>query len=89
MLPSGQISEVMKTYPRREHIFYYIGKFEELSYVIKSPPGRMHTMCQGKLLRSCTLAHEVYKSLLSEGFRELKWTCPLRYYLSEHGDLEN
>ena len=29
----------------------------------------MHTMCQGKLLRSCTLAHKVYKSLMSEGFR--------------------
>ena len=34
-------------------------------------------MCRGKLLRSRTLARKVYKSLMSEGYRELKWTCPL------------
>ena len=37
-------------------------------------------MCRGKLLRSRTLARKVYKSLMSEGFMELKWTCPLCSY---------
>ncbi|MDY2661762.1 MAG: hypothetical protein SOV67_03445 [Bariatricus massiliensis] len=36
-------------------------------------------MCIGKLLRSRTLARKVYKSLMSEGYRELKWPCPLCY----------
>lgn len=51
----------------------YIGKRSGLPYVRKG----MHTMCRGKLLRSCTLARKVYKSLMSEGFRELTWTRPL------------
>ena len=51
-----------------------IGNF--VPYVTKTLRG-MHTMCRGKLLRSRTLARKVYKSLMGEGYRELKWTCPL------------
>ena len=43
-------------------------------------------MCRGKLLRSRTLARKVHKSLMSEGYRELKWTYPLCYCNRKVGD---
>ena len=77
----GQIEVVPRINTRlladaRRRVFYHIGKSFELSYMIKTLRG-MHTMCRGKLLRSRTLARKVYKSLMGEGYRELKWTCPL------------
>lgn len=34
-------------------------------------------MYQARLLGSRTLVRKEYKSIMSEEFRELKWTCPL------------
>ena len=40
----------------------------------------MHRNAYGKLsLRDMRFALKVNKSLMNEGFRELKWTCPLFY----------
>ena len=55
-------------------------------HTIKSS-ARMRTMCRRKLLRSRTLARKVYKSLMSEKFRELKWTCPLCSSISKENAL--
>ena len=44
----------------------------------------MRRNAYGKLsLRDMRFALKVNKSLMNEGFRELKWTCPL-FYIKKH-----
>ena len=57
-------------------LYYCIGKFSKLSYTIKNKDEHSHEKKMSAETDRARLA-KWSKSLMNEGFRELKWTCPL------------